>query len=97
MKGQAQTSFKIMDLAEQLETLQHNAKQYLKRIQTLEEGRTLDVDSLANVPNMAALLPALSEIKSDLLQKFCPKDQMKDIEKKLFAIEELVSRGPSIV
>jgi len=69
----------------------------LKRIQTLEEGRTLDVESIANVPNMAALLPALSEIKTDLLLKFCPKDRVKDIESKLFTLEELVSRGPSKV
>ena len=86
-----------MELADQIETLQRNAKQYLKRIETLEEGRTLDVDSLTNIPNMSVLLPVISEIKTDLLLKFCPKDRMKDIETKLFSLEEVIARGPSRV
>jgi hypothetical protein len=42
---------------------------------------------------MAAILPALAEIKTDLLLKFCPKDRMKDIENKIFALEEITARG----
>lgn len=39
----------------------------------------------------------IADIKKDLLTYFCPKDQMKDIENKLFAMEEILSRGPSKV
>ena len=38
-----------MELSDAIESMQKNTKSYLKRIETLEEGRTLDVDSLAGV------------------------------------------------
>jgi hypothetical protein len=75
--------------------LQKNTKSYLKRIETLEEGRTLDVDSLSGIQNMAAILPALAEIKTDLLLKFCPKDRIKELENKIFTLEEQNRRGLS--
>jgi len=88
MLDQAKNNVKIMELCDAIESMQKNAKSYVKRIETLEEGRTLDVDSLAGVQNMAALLPALAEIKTDLLLKFCPKDRIKELENKIFALEE---------
>lgn len=77
-----------MELSDAVEALLKNTKQYLKRIENLEEGRTLDVDSLAGIQNMAAILPALAEIKTDLMLKFCPKDRIKALETKISALEE---------
>ena len=44
---------------------------------------------------MAVILPALAEIKTDLLLKFCPKDRIKELENKIFALEESNARGLS--
>jgi hypothetical protein len=44
---------------------------------------------------MAVILPALAEIKTDLLLKFCPKDRIKELENKIFVLEESNARGLS--
>ena len=58
-------------------------KKQTKRIDDLEQGRSLDIDSISELPSLQVLAPVLVEIKTDLMMKFATKALTKDIETKV--------------